>query len=554
MHPAVPLQDPVVPSEPPTGARERPVFDGPDDNGADTRPVPVIDAPRAADTNRAETPAAATTDRATTGESTTNGTTSALEAAVREALAGRRPPPPAAGETANDPAIANQTATEGTAVSDTVPDGTITEDTATNGGIAGQARAAGDARPGAARLGADEDDAIDVVPELRQIAGLTAGAVMDLVEPTYDFAEGEGVVGFTIRVDEHGRTIVVPGSVSARIDSITLDGPTPIGSGVLDVGTARFIIRPKRERRRATDWLDQHKTIDQPEPVIEVPPDLVAPEPAPKRGRWRRRHEVEHESPGTVTTWEFVEAVRETRTLMAERERYRHPDPAELAVRARCRAPVLRMRPPGHPHFCKVGVVVADQPWLPHFDDIHAIPEAVGEQLQPLLSLPSVPVAADLLVGPLGIVGRPAATMAVARHVLVALYALSTPDLRLHIAAATDHHEAWEWATPLVTDDPVDFGEGFSVVIVDGIENFGLHGYQHQDVIDHDLGVVILAERVEELPSYCGTVLQLDQAGTALLTNHLGKAISGTPVGMNTSTAAAVTADLIASTSGRRSR
>ena len=243
-------------------------------------------------------------------------------------------------------------------------------------------------------------------------------------------------------------------------------------------------------------------------------------------------------------SWEFVERVRATRTEVADRERYLHPDPAELAERARQRAPILGIRPWGHPLFAKASVVVADMPWTPRFDHVEAVPDSLGEHLRTLMSLPSLPIAADLLVGPLGIVGNRGATLACARHVMLSLYAMSTDDLHLHVITDEARYDVWDWSIDIAPDHPVDPDDGFGVVIVDGPEHFETHDLDHTAAIEHKLGAVFLAETIEQLPTYCGTVLQVDSAGSGLLTNHLGHVISGTPIGVTTGFATAVASDL----------
>ena len=383
------------------------------------------------------------------------------------------------------------------------------------------------------------------VLELRQIAGLTAGTVMELTETTYDFAEGSNEVGFSITIDEHNRAIVSPGSVQIRIDAIEITVPTALGSAVLDVGSARFIVRPKRVDDETTDWLGLHQQLDQPDPLIEVSPNLVEAEAEPPRRRrlWRRGETAQPQP--DVEAWELVEAVRRARTDVADRERFNHPDPTELSIRATQNAPILGLRPLGHPLFGTVNVLLADRRWMPNFDDIHAIPEAIGYQLQPLLSLPSAPVTADLLVGPMGVVGSKAATMACARNVLVSLFGISTENLHLHVATSPERLESWSWASEIAPNHDLDFDDGFSVVIVDGMENFGAGGFSHQDAMNRALGLVVLADTVEDLPPYCGTVLQIDPSGTALLTDHHGDAIAGTPIGLSIPTAAEIADQLV---------
>ncbi|MGF1600277.1 MAG: hypothetical protein ACFCVK_25830 [Acidimicrobiales bacterium] len=412
------------------------------------------------------------------------------------------------------------------------------------------ATVAGDGAPGL-RIG-DGDNIL----QLRQIAGLTAGATMALRPGAYEFAEGDAPGAFRLEVDRHERAIVIPGAVMASIDTFPVTEPTPLGSGVLDVGSARFLIRHTRQRRRATEWLDHHHAIERISETIVVPSDLPEETPAEpdagRRRRWRRpRDDHRLDAPGTldVRSWEFVEQVRQSRTETAERERYHHPDPSELLIRARDRAPILGVRPPGHPLFAKVGVIVADMPWMPDFDDINAIPEWLGAHLRPLMSLPSIPIPADLTVGPLGIAGSRPAGRACARHVLLSLYGLSTADLTVHVA--TTDPDAWAWGDELLDPSPIRRTKGLPVVVVDGPASFDRAGIDHREVMDGAVGLVVLADSVEDLPSNCGTVLQVDVDGAGLLTNHLGHIIAGTPVGVDTGTAAILATALRALMVGR---
>ena len=376
--------------------------------------------------------------------------------------------------------------------------------------------------------------------ELRQIAGLTAGIDLELDRAGHEFAEGDQSVAFTITVDDRDRALLVPGAMAVKLDTQPVSEPTLIGWGAIDVGSARFVVRPRRSFPRADEWLAQRDAFDRPEMEIEVPPTLGVLVTAPAEPNRGRRRFGRHRSGGAdapvetlnAESWEFIDRIRAARADLTDRERYLHPDPAELMVRTRSRAPILGIRPPGHPLFAKVGVIVADMPWMPNFDDIRAIPDSLGRYLQPLMSLPSIPIAADLLVGPLGIVGSRAAAAACARHIILSLHALSTADLRVHIAASPERAPVWDWAYDLAVHDEINLDHGFPVVVVDGVENFGRYGLTHPDAIEHRVGVVILTDSIDDLPNYCGSVLQVDRSGSALLTNHLGHVIAGTPVGV----------------------
>jgi hypothetical protein len=459
----------------------------------------------------------------------------------------RLPPPsietlnaPAETATPEHTAIPEHTATpERTAVSD---EGAGSPDLSTSSGLTARATT-----PELGRL------------ELRQIAGLTSGTSMPLEAECYDFAQDNALVGFQVQVDRNDRAVVIPRAATTKIDSVEIEGPAVIGLGVLDVGSARFLVRHRRERKRATDWLDLHEAADSAEPLIEVPRNFgldtgEASQPAEAPSRRKRRLRRKRGRDDTVAerpkldpvSWEFIERIRSARVDLTDRERYLHPDPAELAERARHRAPILAIRPPGHPLFAKVGVIAADMPWMPRFDDIAAIPDSLGGYLKPLMSLPSMPIAADLMIGPLGIVGHPSATMACARHVVTSLYGLSTPDLQLHLATSDDRRALWDWSYELLSPGPIDTASTFPVVVVDGMANLEVSGLTHADAIEHRAGVVFLADSVEDLPSYCGTVLQVDGVGSGLLTNHLGNIITGTPIGITTAFASEMAADLVA--------
>lgn len=384
------------------------------------------------------------------------------------------------------------------------------------------------------------------VIELRQIAGLTSGAIMELTQDTYDFAEGSESVGFSLSVDENSRVFVIPGAAPTTIDGAPIVEPTLLGSGVLDVGTARFIARPRTEQLSPTEHQARDHDIDQPDPHIIVPHDLVDVEEPDRRSRGLFRRKKAPAAPTDAANWEFMETIRDARSRVAARERHHQPDPTELALRVAHQAPSIGTRPFGHPLFATVSVMVADVPWLPDFDDIQAIPESVGFQLQPLLSLPSVPVVADLMVGPLGIVGPRAAAMACARHVLISLYAASTDDLRLHVVTAVDQRDAWAWSRGIAPAAPLAMADNEqSVVLIDGMELFGEAGFEHEDAIERRVSAVILADAVDQLPAYCGTVLQISDKGTGILTNHRGDMIHGTPIGISTAIAEGLAADLV---------
>lgn len=391
-----------------------------------------------------------------------------------------------------------------------------------------------------------------VTLELRQIAGLTAGETTELQpSSSYDFSDSLSGYGFRIDVDTDGRSELIPGSIDAVLHDSPVRVPTPIGSGVLDVGNARFVVWPRRARRRATDWLDDHALFAQPEPRIFVAEDLVAPEVEPatktrsrRRRPWSKKALVQPQTAPDLddTAWDFIEEIRYVREASAQRQRYHYPDPAEIADRAEARAPILGERPQSHPLFGKVGSLVADMPWMPRFDRVEDIPKSLGPYLRPLMSLPSVPITSDLRSGPLGIVGGRSATISCARYLMLALFSASTAELRLHLA--TDEPEFWQWSAKITSAGDVYPRGGFPVLFGDGKQPLADAGIDPRDAVEGRLGLVACVEDITDLPSYCANVLQIRSDGTALLTNQDGHVISGTPVGMSEDLAASIAAEL----------
>ena len=171
--------------------------------------------------------------------------------------------------------------------------------------------------------------------------------------------------------------------------------------------------------------------------------------------------------------------------------------------------------------------------------------------------LPWVPVTANLLYGPFAIVGRRAARLAASRHAILSLAALSVPgDVRFSIRADRTKSASWNWCRSLPSIMSAE-GEGFEVMVVDGVENIkaamsdlaaasltGSADLLMEDSWDpskqpaaaanlsgNPSGMILLADSIEEIDQPCGTVLQIHPDGTASVTNHLNETIQVTPIG-----------------------
>lgn len=368
--------------------------------------------------------------------------------------------------------------------------------------------------------------------EFRQGAGLTAGMILKLTQSSYTFPDQDSGVGFAITVHPDQGVLVTPGTAPASIEGSSITEPTALGSSILDLGNARFLALPHRPRARPEDWADLEAAVNQPKPIVTVPPALI--EPQQRRGLKRLRgHRPEpDQGPEGPAGREFLDQIGSARSQIASRARHLFPDPAELYARANGNSPTLRSRPPGHPLFAQVGVLWADIAWTPTFDQPDLMERYQGPPLEPLLSLPSIPIPVDFTQGPVGLVGPRESVLAGARYILISLYALSSADLSLHVSTPSQLLDDWAWATPIARSTQARPDTGFSVVTLDGPSMFEPARMSHNEVIDHQVGLMVLAPRLEDLPSYTTTALVLDREGMGVLTNHQGHQISGTPLGV----------------------
>ncbi len=398
----------------------------------------------------------------------------------------------------------------------------------------------------------DEEPPPSPLLEMRQVAGLTSGSVMDLHVGSFQFQESESEVGFAVIVHDDLSVIVVPGTAEAHVDEIPLVEATPLDASVLNVGSACFTVRPPRpapgsETRLAAIEASRRR------PGAIVVPDLTtaadngstqtrsprfgtlfstAAEDAGLDGRW----------------WAFLETIREARIQVAERHRWLHPDPEELRSRLERLDPGLWDRPREHPLFGRVALAYATIPWEPRFDDPDRIPTELHGPIREMSQLPWVPVTANLSHGPLGIAGSRPAVLAAARNVVLSLACLSAPiDIVFSIVTAKGLIEDWSWTTALPNSlFPDGTDTGFPIAVADGMVHFDGAGFEHEAVLRNELGLIALAESPDELPDYCGTVLQITSDGRCQVSNHLGEQVEGTPIGVTAGFAASLAASVAA--------
>ncbi len=446
-------------------------------------------------------------------------------------------------------------------------------------------------------------ESIQAVPptqglEFRQIAGLMAGEVMDLTPGTYEFGSEEtGTIGFSFNVSADGSIIVVPGTKGIHLDTERIWDPTPLDGRTINAGSARFQVGRRRPEQR-----DRREIISGVAPqiheaivAVRLPSDTqtsavgaIAPPVNPSQlaplthaepttfggflGR-NRRPSITDLSPAPppaplaptpaapipsalvprmtvanagLTQHHLSERLLRARTALATQRRDQHPNPEDIARRARTGSALCWNRRSDHWHFGQVTIATADVPWQPRLDNPEDLSETDRAMVQRLSTLPSVPITADLRVGPLGIVGSRQATLACARHIMTSMATLSSSDyLTITVLADAERRNSWDWAHRL----PHTGGASESampLLVVDGIEQLNDNGFGMALTDPGGVGAVLLANDARSLPPTCSTVMILHEAGTATILNHReGTTVSGaTPHGISTTLALETAAHL----------
>ncbi|MEM7275486.1 MAG: hypothetical protein AAF547_20590 [Actinomycetota bacterium] len=425
----------------------------------------------------------------------------------------------------------------------------MTSQADTSGPMIRAASAAEEARPDADAMPTeDRRDDDGPVLEMRQVAGLTAGSVMLLHEGSFQFRESDKDVGFSLVVNGEDDVVVLAGSAAALVDEIPVVEPTPLGDAVLNVGSACFTVRTPRPEPTNSYLLAELETARTPPGAIPVP-DFRAAVASPAQPRSSRFGALfsggsDEEPQGLdALSWEFLESVRDVRSIVAERHRRLHPNPEELRNRLQRLEPGLWDRTVEHPLFGRFPIAYSTIPWEPRFDAPERIPELLYQPIQEMSCLPWVPVTANLLNGPLGIVGARAAVLACARNAVLALACLTAPDdIEFSIVTAQGLIEDWTWTSSLPNSLFPQDGQKYCVAVADGMSHFEGAGFTHERVRNNEMGLIVLADSLDELPEYCGTVLELMANGECRVTNHLGEQVAGTPIGVAANYASATAA------------
>lgn len=386
--------------------------------------------------------------------------------------------------------------------------------------------------------------------ELRQVAGLTAGSAMQLNVGLFQFRESDRAVGFSLDVRGPDEVYVVPGAVTATIDEFEIDQPTLLGASILHVGSACFTVRRPRAVITGPARLAEIEAVRTPPPPIPVPDlSIDAPEVAPTRPRSGlfSRAASESAEPPTRNALDFLDAIGEARSDVAERQRRLHPDPEEIRARLTRLDPGLWERGVEHPMFTRFPIAYSTIPWEPRFDAPERIPSGLYEPIDGLSRLPWVPVTSNLLFGPLGIVGSRQAALACARNAVLSLASMTAlGDLEFSIITSQEFVADWEWTANLPATLFPTGKNRYCVAVADAMTHFENSGLDQEMVKRNEMGLIVLGETIDDLPEYCGSVLQIDPDGSCTVTNHLGEQVVGTPIGVPTTLASEIALDVAA--------
>jgi hypothetical protein len=382
---------------------------------------------------------------------------------------------------------------------------------------------------------------------MRQVAGLTAGSSAGLQPGSFQFRESNQELGFSLSVDAEGTVAVIPGASSSMVAEIPIQQPTLLGEDILNVGSACFAVRPPRPASSPEHRLELLHQARSTTPAVTVPPNLSAA-PGDNVQTASARFGVMFATKGDAAdqglspaAWQFLESLRDARSDVAERHRQLHPDPEELRSRLSRLDPGLWDRNVDHPYFARFAVAYATIPWEPRFDRPELVPLELHRPVREMSCLPWVPVTANLLSGPLGIVGNRSAVLAAASSAVISLSALTSPDaIEFSILTGEDMVDAWDWTAELPRNLFPTGGSAYRIAVADGMAHFDGAGLDHETVRRNEMGLIALGQTLDDLPDYCATVLQIDSAGRCTVTNHLGERVDGTPIGLAKSAAASL--------------
>ncbi len=397
--------------------------------------------------------------------------------------------------------------------------------------------------------------------ELRQVAGLTAGYTQPLGPGTHNFGSASASPAgddqtrpFTLTVGED-HVAWLPGKERGiRLDGLPISTPTRVDHGVIDAGSARFLVaqsRPPTRRRGGSTVVPGTPTDVGPTGPLRQERIRVADytsagsDPStPTTSRTRRfgkRNNDGNHARAKVDSSPLIDRMLEVRAVAVQHARSQFPDPGQLIQMAMAGADHMGHIGPRDEGFGVVPIAYGDLPWNPPFDRPDRIPGPMVVAVQQHSVLASVPLTVDLLHGHLGIVGERQACLAVARQIAIALRVLSPVDAVSFALLSPDAQPVdWAWLNHM----PNDLG-GLPILFIDGIREVASQGMR-QVLSEADAGgAIVIDDQLRDIPSLCKTVLEIKPTGNSSLLDFRRGATTtrvSTPLGFSLQT----TIDIIA--------
>jgi hypothetical protein len=382
--------------------------------------------------------------------------------------------------------------------------------------------------------------------ELRQIAGLTAGGSLPLAVGTHELGPADavgpkletgevGAVAFRLTVDEDRTVRIAVGTGEVRIDGEPVGQPRIVGGGIIDAGSAAFVVRPTRIQVVEGDTADLGP-LTAPR-RIQVP----ASPAAPAGGLRHRRARLDHERRMAETAGRLASALRQAAAQSAAVRRAAYPDPEELVHRARYGEPLWQRGPqPVAPGL--LPVALGSAPWQPPVDVAGPVDDAISQVLATHRTVHLVPLLVDLGAGTLAVAGPRRATLAVVRYLVLALSVTLPPEL-LAVALSTTAPDEWRWLGPVAAGRaPARSPEGHVLHLVDGDAEpvRGAGGGRR-------LGPVVVLPPGAVVPDGTVTTLELDGDRITVVRNRDdARTGAGIPLGLSEAVTAAALESLVA--------
>lgn len=376
--------------------------------------------------------------------------------------------------------------------------------------------------------------------ELRQVAGLNAGFTQSLPVGEHHFGPGTGnnagdsrTKPFTLTVDKSNIAWITT-SVNVRLDGRVVKTRTAVDRGVIDAGSARFVVsqsRPPARRRSGNGGRVIAKTAEQPR-IERIRIADFAPSPVPPERKKRFGLRATDRNDAAAGS-ELIDRILEIRNRAVQYERGRFPDSGQMMQMVMAGSDHMGHVEPGDDGFANVPIAYGDLTWQPPIDRPDRIPGALVTEVQQHSILPSVPLFADLEHGHLGIVGDRDACLAVARQIAVTLRVLSPVDaITFSVLRAEGAKADWQWLDELPRSDAF----GMPVTFFDGMRQVTEHEMRQSLLEEGTGGAIIIDEQLHDIPSLCKTVLEIQPSGTAALLDFNRGATTtrvATPLGLD---------------------